>query len=228
MLLISGSLILTAGCSSWSKTGKGAAIGGGAGAAAGAGIGAIAGGGGGALIGTAVGGAIGAGTGALIGRRMEKHKQELTKDLGSMDGTHVETIKDKNNMDALKITFDDAILFPVNGTTLNPNARESLAKFADIIEDDKDYDITVYGNTDNTGTREVNERISKERAEAVANFLVGHGISRNRIDTEGLAYDNPVASNSTAEGRAKNRRVEIYVTASEDLINRAERGELND
>lgn len=58
--------------------------------------------------------------------------------------------------------------------------------------------MTIYGHTDNTGTRAVNERISKERADAVANFLVGQGISRSRLTTEGLAFDQPVADNSTA------------------------------
>jgi outer membrane protein OmpA-like peptidoglycan-associated protein len=73
----------------------------------------------------------------------------------------------------------------------------------------------------------VNERISKERAEAVANFLVGQGISRSRITTEGLAYDQPVADNNTAEGRAQNRRVEVYITANKDMIRKAETGQLN-
>ena len=64
------------------------------------------------------------------------------------------------------------------------------------------------------------------RAEAVANFLVGNGIARNRITTEGLAFDQPVADNSTAEGRAKNRRVEVYITASANMIKQAEEGTL--
>ena len=71
------------------------------------------------------------------------------------------------------------------------------------------------------------EKLSKERAEAVANFLVGNGVSRARITTEGLAYDQPVADNSTAEGRAKNRRVEVYITANENMIRKAENGTLN-
>ena len=90
-----------------------------------------------------------------------------------------------------------------------------------------DTDVTIYGHTDNTGTRAVNERISKERADAVANFLVGQGISRSRLTTEGLAFFQPVADNSTAEGRAQNRRVEIYITANADMIKKAESGQLN-
>ena len=102
-----------------------------------------------------------------------------------------------------------------------------MTKFAASLKNSPDTDITIYGHTDNTGSRTVNERISKERAEAVANFLVGEGISRSRIKTEGLAFDQPVADNSTAEGRALNRRVEIYITANKDMIQKAENGSLN-
>ena len=90
-----------------------------------------------------------------------------------------------------------------------------------------DTDVTIYGHTDNTGSRAVNERISKERADAVANYLVSQGISRSRMTTEGLAFDQPVADNSTASGRAQNRRVEVYITANADMIRKAQNGQLN-
>ena len=214
MLLLGGSLIFSGsvftGCASWSNTGKGAAIGAGSGAALGAGIGALAGKGKGAAIGAAVGAAVGSGTGALIGRRMDKQKKELE----AIEGAKVESVQDVNNLQAIKVTFD-------NGS------REALTKFATSLKNSPDTDVTIYGHTDNTGTRAVNERISKERADAVANFLVGQGISRSRLTTEGLAFDQPVADNSTAEGRAQNRRVEIYITANADMIKKAESGQLN-
>ena len=218
MLLLGGSLIFSGsvftGCASWSNTGKGAAIGAGSGAALGAGIGALAGKGKGAAIGAAVGAAVGSGTGALIGRRMDKQKK-------------VESVQDVNNLQAIKVTFDNGILFATNKSELSPASREALTKFATSLKNSPDTDVTIYGHTDNTGTRAVNERISKERADAVANFLVGQGISRSRLTTEGLAFDQPVADNSTAEGRAQNRRVEIYITANADMIKKAESGQLN-
>lgn len=215
--LLIGSLLLP-GCASMNRTGKGALIGGGSGAALGAGIGALAGKSKGAAIGAAVGAAVGAGTGALIGRRMDKQRQELEK----IEGAKVESVTDANNLQAIKVTFDNAILFPTNKSELSATSRAALTKFAQSLKDSPDTDVTIYGHTDNTGTRAVNERISKERAEAVANFLVGQGISRSRITTEGLAFDQPVADNSTAEGRAQNRRVEIYITANKDMIRKAE------
>ena len=128
---------------------------------------------------------------------------------------------------SIKVTFDNGILFATNKSELSPASREALAKFATSLKNSPDTDVTIYGHTDNTGTRTVNERISKERAEAVANYLVGQGVSRSRITTEGLAYDQPVADNSTAAGRAQNRRVEVYITANENMIKKAEEGQLN-
>lgn len=226
-LVLGGSILLSecifSGCASWSNTGKGAAIGGGGGAALGAGIGALIGKGKGAAIGAAVGAAVGSGTGALIGRRMDKQKKELE----AIEGAKVETVKDVNNLQAIKVTFDNGILFATNKSELSAGSRDALTKFANSLKNSPDTDITIYGHTDNTGTRAVNEQISKERAEAVANFLVGQGISRSRITTEGLAFDQPVADNNTAEGRAQNRRVEVYITANSDMIKKAETGVLN-
>lgn len=225
--LIGGGIILSgtvfSGCASMSNTGKGAAIGAGGGAALGAGIGALIGKGKGAAIGSAVGAAIGSGTGALIGRRMDKQKKELE----AIEGAKVETVQDINNLQAIKVTFDNGILFATNKSELNANSREALGKFAVSLQNSPDTDVTIYGHTDNTGTREVNERISLERAKAVANYLTGQGVNRSRITTEGLAFDQPVADNSTAEGRAKNRRVEIFITANAEMIKKAENGQLN-
>ena len=212
ILVLSGSIIFS-GCASMSNTGKGAAIGAGGGAALGAGIG--------ALIGKGKGAAIGA-AGALIGKKMDKQKKELE----AIEGAQVETVTDANDLQAIKVTFDNGILFATNSSQLSASSRDALTKFATSLKNSPETDITIYGHTDNTGTRTVNERISKERAEAVANFLVGNGIARNRITTEGLAFDQPVADNSTAEGRAKNRRVEVYITASANMIKQAEEGTL--
>lgn len=221
ILMLSGSIIFS-GCASMSNTGKGAAIGAGGGAALGAGIGALVGKGKGAAIGAAIGGAVGAGTGALIGKKMDKQKRELE----AIEGAKVETVTDANDLQAIKVTFDNGILFATNSSQLSAASRDALTKFAVSLQNSPDTDITIYGHTDNTGTREVNERVSKQRADAVSNFLVGNGIARNRITTEGLAFDQPVADNSTAAGRAQNRRVEVYITANANMIKQAEAGTL--
>ncbi|MFX8972796.1 OmpA family protein, partial [Acinetobacter baumannii] len=71
--------------------------------------------------------------------------------------------------------------------------------------------IDVYGYTDSTGSIPYNQRLSEQRAQAVANYLVGHGVAASRIRSQGFGVGNPVASNDTEDGRARNRRVEIKI-----------------
>lgn len=213
-------VIVLSGCASMNNTGKGALYGGAGGTALGAGIGALAGGGKGAIIGAAVGAGVGAGAGALIGRNMDKQKAEIER----IEGAQVEEVTDTNNLKALKVTFDSGILFATNQTTLNQSAMNSLSEFAQSLINNPGTDIAIFGNTDNTGSRAVNERISLQRAQAVSNFLIGRGVPSSRItDVRGLAFDNPVADNSTAAGRAANRRVDIFITAGADMIQEASR-----
>lgn len=201
-----------------------ALIGTGAGAAIGAGIGALIGKDGkGAAIGAAIGSAVGAGTGAVIGKKMDEKAAALAKE---MENAQVETITDVNGLQAIKVTFESGILFPTNGTTLSAAAKNQLATFSTQMKDLQDTDITIYGHTDNTGSASVNERISLQRAESVASYLESRGINASRIHSEGKSFNNPVADNDTAEGRAKNRRVEVYVTANENMIKAAENGNL--
>lgn len=217
--------LLMAGCSSMSKTGQGALYGGGGGAALGAGIGALAGGGKGAAIGAAVGAGVGAGAGALVGKKMDKKEKEIAQKLEKE--AQVEQVEDQNGFQAIKVTFAEGILFGFNSTKLSPSAQEALTKFANTIDDEPEMDVTIYGHTDNVGTHQVNEKVSTERAQAVSNFLLGHGVpSKQIIVVKGLAYDSPVADNSTEAGRAKNRRVEIFLTANNEMVKKAEAGTL--
>ena len=218
------SLLASSGCGSMNNTGKGALIGGGGGAGLGAGLGALIGGGKGAGIGAAIGAAVGAGAGALIGRKMGKQKQELQEQLAN--SAEVSTVTDQNGLQAIKVTFNGGILFPTNGTTLNSSAKTDLTKFATSLINNPQTNVQVYGFTDNTGSLEVNQRVSTGRADAVRTYLINSGVAGSRITAEGLPMQDYVASNDTAEGRAQNRRVEIYITADKDMINAAENGTL--
>jgi outer membrane protein OmpA-like peptidoglycan-associated protein len=217
-------LMVFTGCSTMSNTGKGALYGGGGGAALGAAIGAIAGGGKGAGIGAAIGTAVGAGTGALIGRRMDRQQAELEQQLP--DNVQIEQVTDQNDLQAIKVTFPDGILFATGRSDLNNASIAELSKLAVSLAQHPDTDITINGHTDNTGSRAINETLSLQRAKSVENFLVGQGLSVGRFTVNGLAYDVPVADNSTAAGRAQNRRVEIFLTASQAMIQQAQAGTL--
>ena len=215
-------LIMNSGCGSMSSTSKGAIIGGGGGAAAGAGIGAAIGGGRGAAIGAGIGAVVGTTAGVIIGNKMDKQKAELER----IAGAQVEEITDNNDLKAIKVTFADGILFATGSSQLSQSSRNSLTDFAKSLADNPHTDVTIYGHTDNTGSRSVNEKLSADRANAVANFLSGQGIASNRFTIKGLAYDSPVADNSTSEGRAKNRRVEVFISANSEMIRQAEAGTL--
>ncbi len=214
-----GALIFSS-CSSMNKAGKGTLWGAGGGAIAGAALGYLIGGDlKSAAIGATAGTAVGATTGAVIGQKMDKKAEEL-----AALNAKVETFE-INGLEAIRVTFDNGILFKTNEVVLSPEAEKSIQSFAAAMADLPDTDITIWGHTDNTGTAAVNQRISKQRAAAVEKCLAQAGL-KNKIVAEGKSFDLPVATNDTAEGRAQNRRVEVYVTANEAMIKAAEAGTL--
>ena len=220
--IVAAGMLLT-GCNSMTNTGKGALIGGGGGGALGAGIGALIGGGKGAAIGSAVGAAVGAGAGALIGNKMDKQAKELEAQLKD---AQVERVEDQNGVAAIKVTFPGGILFPTNGTTLSASAQTELAQFAASLKQNPETNVQIFGFTDNTGSMAANTKVANGRAPAVERFLVDSGISPTRLSNQGIPMADYVASNDTAAGRAQNRRVEIYITANQQMIQQAEAGTL--
>ena len=212
------SLLLCVGmCVACNNTQKGAGIGAGGGALLGAIIGHVAGN---TAVGAAVGGAVGAGAGAIIGNRMDKAKKAAEQ----VQNAQVESIKDANGLEAVKVTFDSGILFATGKADLSQSAKSSLAKFAEVLNTNKDCDVAIIGHTDNTGSDAVNNPLSVNRAKSVNNYLKSCGVSASQIKSvEGQGSTNPVASNSTAAGRKQNRRVEVYMYASKKMIEEAQK-----
>ncbi len=221
-------VLVLSSCGNMSNLAKGTAIGGEAGLAVGAIAGAIASkvthsenAGKNAAIGAAIGTAVGAGVGALIGNKMDKKAEEMA----ALEGAQVEIIKDANDLAATKVTFDSGILFATDKADLNKASKDALTKFAASMADMKDTDVAIYGHTDNTGSAAVNEKLSLQRAQSVADFLKGKGME-NKMTVEGKSFNEPVADNSTAEGRKQNRRVEVFISANQAMIQAAEDGTL--
>ena len=222
-VLLSAMLMLgISGCGSMNNATKGGLLGGGGGAAIGAGIGALIGKGKGAAIGGAIGAVAGGVAGTLIGKKMDKQAQELAR----IAGAQVDTCTDVNGFEAIRVTFDNGILFGFNSSKLGTDAKSSLDKFASSLINNPQTDVQIYGHTDNVGTRAANEKVSNARANEVKNYLTNAGVPSSRMSSQGLAYDYPVASNDTEAGRAQNRRVEIYITANEEMIQAAQNGTL--
>jgi outer membrane protein OmpA-like peptidoglycan-associated protein len=223
-VLLSALLMLgISGCGSMNNATKGGLLGGGGGAAIGAGIGALIGKGKGAAIGGAIGAVAGGVAGTLIGKKMDKQAEELRK----IAGAQVDTVTDVNGFEGIKVTFDNGILFGFNSSKLGNEAKASLDKFASSLINNPQTDVQIYGHTDNVGTRAANEKVSNARATEVRNYLTNAGVPANRLSSQGLAFDYPVASNDTEAGRAQNRRVEIYITANEEMVKAAQDGTLN-
>ncbi len=205
------------------NTGKGALIGGGGGGALGAGIGALIGGGKGAAIGAGVGAAVGAGAGALIGNKMDKQKAELERELAN---AQVQETTDANGLKAIKVTFPGGILFQTGKWAINATAQQELRDFAASLKANNLTDVRIFGYTDNTGSMAANEKVSTNRANAVEQFLANQGVAASRMQAKGLPMQDYLNDNATAADRAQNRRVEIYIYASEKMIKEAEAGTL--
>lgn len=224
--LLSAALLL--GSCNMTNTGKGSLIGAGGGAALGSLIGGLAGNGKGAAIGAAVGVAVGTTAGALIGKKMDKAKAAAA----AVENAKVESVTDANGLAAVKVTFDSGILFSSSSSVLSASAKASLSKFAsNVLVQNPDMDVAIYGYTDNTGWKnstaeqsaQKNVELSNQRAQSVSSYLRSVGATATQIKSvEGLGESNPVADNSTAAGREQNRRVEVYLYASQQMIQEAE------
>ena len=102
--------------------------------------------------------------------------------------------------------------FATGNAEISASAREGVAKFSGIVASYPDLRFRVEGHTDSTGSVATNDALSLRRASAVRDYLIGQGLPSSNIDVAGLGSSMPIADNATADGRARNRRVEIVVS----------------
>ena len=140
----------------------------------------------------------------------------------------METITDANGLEGVKVTFDSGILFATGKYALNNASKTALSKFANMLKSEPQLLIDIQGHTDSTGSDKVNDPLSLNRAQAVANYLVSCGVPSSQFqNVSGFGSHQPIADNSTAAGRQQNRRVEVYMYASQAMIDAANAGNLN-
>lgn len=207
--------IFVAGCSA-SNAVKGGVIGGASGGVVGGVIGHYAGN---TALGAILGAAVGGTAGVLIGNHMDKQAAEMKKDIS---GAAIERVGE-----GIKITFDSGILFATNSSTLEPEAKTNIKKFAAILNKYPDTNILVTGYTDSDGTEQYNQSLSERRAKSVSDYTAAQGVSSSRFSVVGFGESEPIASNDTVDGKRMNRRVEIAVFANDQLKKAAEDGKLN-
>ena len=196
---------------------KGAVIGATSGAVIGAIIGNNAGKGGNSEAGAVIGGVVGGTAGVLIGAKMDKQAQKIEEEI---PGATVERVED-----AIVITFDETsgVYFETNKYNINNASQQTLNKLVAVFKEYPETNILVVGHTDSVGAEDYNMTLSKNRATSVTNYLINNGISRSRLTTDWFGETQPIQDNSTSEGRAKNRRVNIAVLPNDKMIDDAKK-----
>ena len=219
-LFISSSLVLTS-CESVQNANnqqKGTVIGTAAGAVIGGVLGNNIGKGKNAPAGAVLGGIVGGVAGNVIGRNMDKQAKEIKE---TLPGAEVERVGE-----GIKVTMkENMVNFGFDSSNLTSAAMANLDKLAEVLKNNPDTNINIYGHTDSKGTDAYNLSLSERRAAAVKNYLVSQGVSAGRMFTMGVGEKEPVASNDTDAGRAENRRVEFAITANQEMINDANSGQ---
>lgn len=197
---------------------KGAVIG----AAGGAILGAIIGNntgkkGDGGELGAVIGGVVGGAAGILIGSKMDKQAQKIEEEI---PGAKVERIDD-----GIVITFDEnsGVYFNTNKYNINKDSETLLDKLRSILVEYPDTNVLIVGHTDSTGADEYNMTLSKNRAQSVTNFFTQKGLSTDRFTTNWFGEEQPITDNNTADGRAKNRRVNLAIVPNEKMIEDAKK-----
>ena len=197
------SVSILAGCAnpdgSTNQPATGAVIGGLTGAAAGQAIG-------GDTRATVIGGVVGAAVGGAIGARMAAQERELRQSLAGSGAEITNTGSD------LRVILPESVTFRTGSSVVDPGFRPALRTVASSLRRHPESSIRVVGHTDNVGSAALNNQLSQDRAMAVARVLMEDGIRGNRIAVSGRGFNEPIASNNSAAGRAENRRVEIVIT----------------
>ncbi len=205
---ISSAILLT-GCANMDETQRGTAQGAGIGVLAGAVIGQMAGKN--AATGAVIGGIAGAVAGNVWSKRMQAQREAMEQ---ATRGTDVEVTRTQDNQ--LKVNIPNDVSFATGSAAIKPELRSVLETFANgLSKDSNGMHVRIVGHTDSKGTDAVNNPLSKERADSVKDFLTDRGVPASRVETAGRGEREPLASNETAEGRAQNRRVEIFLREPE-------------
>ena len=197
---------------------KGAVIGAGSGAILGAILGNNVGKGGNGAIGAVIGGVVGGTAGVLIGDKMDRQAQQIENEI---PGAQVERVDD-----GIVVTFDEnsGVYFDTAKYNVNAASQALLDKLANVLREYPDTDVLIVGHTDSVGADAMNMTLSKNRAMSVTNYFVQNkGLSAGRFTTNWYGEEAPIADNSTAEGRAKNRRVNLAIVPNEKMKNDAKK-----
>jgi outer membrane protein OmpA-like peptidoglycan-associated protein len=206
LVLAAFCVLLASGCSTPTRSQKGAVIGAAGGGAVGAVVGKIAGN---TAMGAIIGAAAGGVTGAVIGRNMDKQAEAIAKEMKD-----AEVVREG---EGIIVRFNEKVLFGYDRSDLSVTAKANLDKLNAILVKYPETNITVIGHTDNKGSDSYNQTLSETRAGSVTAYGGQNGVILTRLTAVGKGESDPIATNDTEEGRAANRRVEFVITANDKM-----------
>ncbi len=215
MLLLSVALV---GCQAYNnsnKTQRGAVIGVAGGALLGAILGNNLGDGGNSELGAVVGAAVGGAAGAIIGNQMDKQAKKIEEEIPGAEVKRVD--------EGIIVTFDEnsGVYFDTNKSDVNAASQETLNKLVKILAEYPETNVVIVGHTDSSGSNAYNMTLSEKRAKSVTQFFIGQGLASSRFTTQWFGEEKPEYDNSTPEGRAKNRRVNVVIVPNETMKEQA-------
>lgn len=205
LIVLGCTALMLGGCANMDATQRGTAQGAAIGAAGGAILSAATGGKAGT--GAIIGGALGAVAGNVWSKRMEEKRQAME---AATKGTGVEVTRTPDNQ--LRVNVPSDISFDVGRANIRPELRPVLDRFAAGL--DASMQVRIVGHTDSTGSDAINNPLSIQRADSVKYYLVDRGVAATHVTTDGRGSHQPVADNTSEAGRARNRRVEIFLSDS--------------
>ncbi|MCH8534453.1 MAG: OmpA family protein [Flavobacteriaceae bacterium] len=198
------------------NTQRGTAIGAAGGAIIGGILGNNVGSGNNTALGSVIGGVVGGASGAYIGNRMDEQAKRIEEEIPGAEVVRVG--------EGIAVTFDEnsGVYFDTNQDALNRDSKKSLDKLIKILQEYPKTDIVIEGHTDSVGNANYNLDLSRRRASSVVDYLIKNNISSKRLTMKYFGEEQPKYDNATAEGRAKNRRVELAIVANEEFKKEAE------
>lgn len=197
------------------KTQRGAGIGAAGGAIIGGVLGNNIGKGNNTALGAILGAAIGGAAGGYIGNRMDRQAERIEEEIPGAVVTRVG--------EGINVTFneDAGVYFDTSKSNVKGTSAATLDKLAGIFKEYPKSNVLVEGHTDSAGPEDYNMNLSEQRAKSVTNYLINQGIDGYRFTTKWYGEDQPKGDNSTNEGKATNRRVELAIVASDELKQQA-------
>lgn len=199
------------------KTQRGAGIGAAGGAVIGGVIGNNVGNGNNTALGAILGAVVGGAAGGYIGSRMDRQAERIEEEIPGAVVTRVG--------EGINVTFneDAGVYFDTNKSDVKGTSATTLDKLVGIFKEYPKSNILVEGHTDSAGPDDYNMQLSQQRAQSVTKYLIAHDLDSSRFTTKWYGENQPKGDNSTKEGKATNRRVELAIVASEELKEEAQK-----